>query len=263
MPSRRPPRPPRRFGRGETVPRAETQADSRADPRLGRGPQSRQRTVAEHGIGRGRWSTRRELCNINAALRLGLRGLPSGLSLRRLLGHLPASRRPRLTVDQVLAWGEAHHAATGQWPNSTLRMIVGTPDEKWGNVNECLRFGLRGLPSGLSLAKLFPGRKRNLTQEQILAWAEAHKAATGRWPTTASGAVDGAPGETCATSMCPSAWVVAASLPASLCATFRPFPCRTQTRADCRPSARLGRGAPCGNRSVADPCFRHNPRCTR
>jgi hypothetical protein len=35
-----------------------------------------------------------------------------------------------------------------------------------------------------------------LTDELILAWAGAHKARTGRWPTAASGPVAGAPGET-------------------------------------------------------------------
>lgn len=41
-----------------------------------------------------------------------------------------------------------------------------------------------------------PGRKgKGLTAEQILAWADAHRARTGRWPTAASGAVLEAPGE--------------------------------------------------------------------
>jgi hypothetical protein len=34
-----------------------------------------------------------------------------------------------------------------------------------------------------------------LTVGQILAWADAHKARVGRWPTAASGPVAGAPGE--------------------------------------------------------------------
>jgi hypothetical protein len=35
-----------------------------------------------------------------------------------------------------------------------------------------------------------------LTVGQILAWADAHKARTGRWPAAASGPIPGAPGET-------------------------------------------------------------------
>jgi hypothetical protein len=37
--------------------------------------------------------------------------------------------------------------------------------------------------------------KPTLTVEQILAWAEAYHARTGRWPTAASGPVTEAPGE--------------------------------------------------------------------
>jgi hypothetical protein len=41
------------------------------------------------------------------------------------------------------------------------------------------------------------GRKREpLTVEQILAWADAYVTGTGRWPSSESGPVSGAPGET-------------------------------------------------------------------
>ena len=36
-------------------------------------------------------------------------------------------------------------------------------------------------------------RKRPLTIAQILSWADAHHARTGRWPTENSGPVEGAP----------------------------------------------------------------------
>jgi hypothetical protein len=39
------------------------------------------------------------------------------------------------------------------------------------------------------------GRRLPLTEEQVLAWADAYHARTGRWPTAASGPVEGAPGE--------------------------------------------------------------------
>jgi hypothetical protein len=38
-----------------------------------------------------------------------------------------------------------------------------------------------------------------LTVGQVLAWADAHYARTGRWPHAGSGPVDGAPGEVWAT----------------------------------------------------------------
>jgi len=40
------------------------------------------------------------------------------------------------------------------------------------------------------------GRRGKLTGAQILAWADAHHARAGAWPTTRSGPVAGAPGET-------------------------------------------------------------------
>ncbi len=39
-------------------------------------------------------------------------------------------------------------------------------------------------------------RKRPLTVARILAWADAHHARTGRWPSCTGGQVHGAPGET-------------------------------------------------------------------
>jgi hypothetical protein len=39
-------------------------------------------------------------------------------------------------------------------------------------------------------------RKPPLTEAQILSWADAHRARTGRWPSWKGGRVHGAPGET-------------------------------------------------------------------
>ncbi len=76
--------------------------------------------------------------------------------------------------------------------------------EKWRNIDAALRYGLRGLPGGSSLARLLAEHRgvRNLmqlpplTEEQILAWADAHYQRTGAWPTGKSGPVSEAPGET-------------------------------------------------------------------
>jgi hypothetical protein len=112
-------------------------------------------------------------------------------------------RRPPLTVARILAWADAHHARTGRWPFCNEGRIPGAPAETWRNVDLALRLGLRGLPGGDSLARLL-GRRRgkrhgsrlpDLTEGQVAAWAQAHRARTGRWPDEGSGPVGGAPGE--------------------------------------------------------------------
>jgi hypothetical protein len=148
---------------------------------------------------------------IDRVLASGRRGLPGGMSLGKLFGRsadpalLRVRDRPRLTLDQVVAWGNEYHAATGQWPTVNSGAVAGAPGERWVNINERLRHGGRGLPGGTTLARLFGGRADpargpgarcpRLTVDQVVAWAEAHHAAAGRWPTPSSGAVAGAPGE--------------------------------------------------------------------
>jgi hypothetical protein len=146
---------------------------------------------------------------INKALRLGGRGLPGGSSLAQLLAAMPGrvskpcGPRPKLTVDQVLAWARAHHAATGQWPRPSSGPVAGAPAEDWSNVHLALVHGSRGLPAGEGLAELIRRRldptaavgRSNLTVAQILAWADEHHARTGRWPVLSSGPIPGAPGE--------------------------------------------------------------------
>jgi hypothetical protein len=145
--------------------------------------------------------------NIDRALKLGLRGLSGGSTLSRCLAeHRGTPARfpaPKLTVEQVLAWADAHHEATGKWPNRNSGAIPGTQDETWKNVSHSLTLGLRGLPPSKSLADLLSRRRQvrnrlappELTIEQILAWADTHHAAHGRWPTHKSGRVFGAPDE--------------------------------------------------------------------
>jgi hypothetical protein len=139
---------------------------------------------------------------IDHALRHGFRGLPGGSSLPRLLEEHRGILRRTLSLEMVLAWSRAHHAATGRWPVAGSGAIAGAPGETWSKIDAALRTGCRGLPGGSSLARLLrtvdPDRSRGrrpLTVAQVLAWADAHHAATGRWPNTNSGAVLGAPGE--------------------------------------------------------------------
>jgi hypothetical protein len=171
----------------------------------------------DHRARTGRWPGRdsgRVLANPNEtwkavglALRRGGRGLAGGTTLARLLARARGVRSkrdlPALTEAQVVAWAQAHHARTGAWPTEGSGPVEGAPGEAWQNVEAALRCVRRGLPGGDSLARLLARRLglRNrasappLSAEVILAWADAHRARTGRWPGTRSGPVAGAPGE--------------------------------------------------------------------
>ena len=100
-----------------------------------------------------------------------------------------------MTEDQIVAWARAYHERTGAWPNENSGPIPDSRGEDWGNVNQALRDGDRGLPGGDTLARLLARRLsiRNrasmprLTLRQILAWADEHHARTGQWPQHLSG----------------------------------------------------------------------------
>jgi hypothetical protein len=141
------------------------------------------------------------------ALSHGRRGLPGGSSLAILLDKHRGVRNPRtsprLNEAQILAWADAHYAATGKWPIEEPTPITAAPNETWERVSRALRKGVRGLPGGSSLARLL-AEKRGvinraelppLSVAQILAWADAHYQRTGRWPIKKSGAVEGEPNE--------------------------------------------------------------------
>jgi hypothetical protein len=146
--------------------------------------------------------------NIDAALREGLRSLPGGDTLPRLLGRRCGARTwstmPTLTEAGVLAWADAHHEAKGQWPTADSGAVLGQPGETWAAVEAALVGGGRGLEGGSSLARLLAQHRgvRNkaalppLTEAGILAWARAHHRRRGQWPTVDSGPVEDAPGET-------------------------------------------------------------------
>jgi hypothetical protein len=140
---------------------------------------------------------------VNMALSKGHRGLPGDSSLARLLAEHRPVRPRRLSLRKIRGWARAHREATGRWPDAHAGPVHGVPDEMWSAVDAALKFGRRGLPGGSSLAALFRpsldpaarGSRPGLTVDQVLAWADAHRAATGRWPTAASGGVVGVPGE--------------------------------------------------------------------
>jgi hypothetical protein len=79
-------------------------------------------------------------------------------------------RRSRLEVAQVLAWAEAHRRRTGAWPRVHSGPVAESPGETWRRIDSALRYGLRGLEGGSSLARLLEhergiparrGRKRS------------------------------------------------------------------------------------------------------
>lgn len=110
------------------------------------------------------------------------------------------SVKPPLDVDQVLRWADAHHARTGQWPQPASGVIHEAVGETWRNLDHAMRKGQRGLPQ-TSLTRLLHEHRgvartirRELTLNEVLSWAKAWKARTGRWPTVRSGPIPEAPG---------------------------------------------------------------------
>ncbi len=162
---------------------------------------------------------------IDAALASGARGLPGGHTLAGLLREhiglepgmsveeararaeecqrMLGGRRKRkgaLSFEQILAWGDAHHAATGLWPSLRSGEVAAAPGETWSAINTALKEGRRGLPSKTTLSRLLVqhrgpeagGSFTALDVEQILAWADAYHQEHGCWPDQGSGPVAGA-----------------------------------------------------------------------
>jgi hypothetical protein len=106
-------------------------------------------------------------------------------------------RRPPLTLEQILAWADAHRKRAGDWPTSRSGPIAGVPDVTWWSVAEALIHGYRGLPGGDSLARLLarcrgrhnPRGQPPLSVTQILAWADDYHQCHGHWPSAAAGVI--------------------------------------------------------------------------
>jgi hypothetical protein len=111
--------------------------------------------------------------------------------------------RPAFTVPVILAWADAYQARTGSWPQRRDGPIPERPGLTWRAVHEALLVGRYGLPGGSSLALLLRDRRGRrhkhrqprLTEEMILAWADAWRQRTGRWPGVRSGEIPGTGGE--------------------------------------------------------------------
>jgi hypothetical protein len=108
-----------------------------------------------------------------------------------------------LYVSQVLAWADAFHRRMGYWPRILSPALPAMRELPWRSVDNALRYGLRGLPGGSSLAQLLTeargarnvARPPKLTIKQVLGWADAHFNRNGRWPNETTGPIPEAAGE--------------------------------------------------------------------
>ena len=114
------------------------------------------------------------------------------------------ARPPNLYISQILEWADAHFARMGRWPTRKSGFIRGTVNDTWMKIDSALLNGYRGLRKGSTLALLLmehrglrhPHHLPDLTEKQILQWADEHLVRTGDWPTKDSGKVTEAPSET-------------------------------------------------------------------
>jgi hypothetical protein len=78
---------------------------------------------------------------------------------------------PSLTVEQILAWADAHYERTGRWPNSRSGPIPEAPGQTWNAVNVALYLGYRGLPAGDSLGRLLDRHQRGAGGSRL--WSQS------------------------------------------------------------------------------------------
>jgi hypothetical protein len=138
------------------------------------------------------------------ALALGLRGLPPGGSLGRLLGEQcdPVNQTcQHISIEQIVEWARAWRARTGRWPRKDSGEIPGSGGVTWRGVDIAIWRGLGVLPKGSSLSRVLRSRRRVLrrppvTERQIVFWADAYHARSGQWPNARSGPIPESPGDT-------------------------------------------------------------------
>jgi hypothetical protein len=85
------------------------------------------------------------------------------MSLAKLLaekrGVKNQKAQSKLTIEQIFKWADVHHQTTGNWPTVVSGTILDALTENWRNIQNALSVGLRGLPSGSSLAKLLAEKR--------------------------------------------------------------------------------------------------------
>jgi len=135
----------------------------------------------------GKWPTARsgivqgtageKWVNIDAALRIGLRDLPGGSSLPKLLekhlGVRNQKRPPKLTEAWIRDRVKIHHERTGSWPTENSGQLLDAPEETWKAIQVALYQGRRGLPGSSSVPRFLKehfrvpirGRERSTERE--------------------------------------------------------------------------------------------------
>ena len=96
---------------------------------------------------------------VHSALAGGLRGLPGGDSLARLLARECGRRNPAdtspLSLTVIRRWVVQHHEQTGKWPTALSGPVEGVEGETWCAVANALQKGRRGLTAGaMTLAQV-------------------------------------------------------------------------------------------------------------
>lgn len=109
--------------------------------------------------------------------------------------HYTKDVRPPMTEAQVLEWMRRHLDDTGKLPSQISGPCVYSPGYSWADIDSALAWGRHGLPGGTSVAKLKDEHFGTTSEDEILAWADAHYARTGRWPKCSSGNGSGQPAE--------------------------------------------------------------------
>ena len=96
----------------------------------------------------------------------------------------------KLTREIIFLWAEMHFERTGEWPQRNSGPVADCPGDWWNLIDTALVKGHRGLPGGESLAELINESRTvlqranvmELTEEQVLSWADDWHARTGAWP---------------------------------------------------------------------------------
>ncbi len=148
--------------------------------RLGSYPTSGSGVIG--GSGGETWS------RIDQALRRGLRGLPGGSSLPRLLREKMQAAPPepvspklsRLTLKQILYWADMHFTRTGIWPRWSSGPVIDAPGELWRRIDCALIQGTRGLPGGSSLLQSL--RSRGRVTQRCNGWTPQEDSLLGTLP---------------------------------------------------------------------------------
>jgi hypothetical protein len=99
--------------------------------------------------------------------------------LARKRGVRNRAALPPLSIEQILAWADEHHQATGEWPSKDSGPIRSAPEDTWLAVANALYGGRRGLPK-TSLIRLLAEQRGVKKVRRSGATGQSAEAA--RWP---------------------------------------------------------------------------------